>query len=591
MGYPEASLRDPRDGSLSRVSYASSETLAGELAWYYERDGMRPMLIGHSQGGMLVVRTLHELAGRVQRRSAGRRSGHAAQAQPRTTIVDPYTRAQPRPVVGLRWRSPPPSPPARCRACCSGQWTMIPKLRKIPGLDARVHRFRDCLRSDRRQPRHGRSLRRDRARCRAQRDAAGDVQPHRRCRSPSISPRSRRRARGSTPSAPAMRCGAAPDDRQPSTCATSCTPPTCGTASAGTGAAKASADCARTGPDLMRGRLNLFQAAMLRWRELHPYNAVHVAELPGPLDAARRSRPRSPRILRSWASPGWRSTRGAGASSTRAAAAHVDRRRCSTGDGDPLPRARAGDGAPAQPGRSRATGSVRAVPLLRRATPAPRSTSASPTITSSRAATRIVALLKGIAVRYAAARRPAARRPTSIRRPTGASSLRNALEVLRRPVLAARDAAARAPRVPAALSATARAGTTRSRRSSCRPICYAARGGAPRSAGASRSTTCCSRCCCRRCRPRCRSGATRAGGARSRSPRSSTSAHELAAGPDRAFGQFLSSFLVSHRCPPDITLEVARARRPRADAAREAPQAVPADAVHARRAADWCGRS
>lgn len=37
----------------------------------------------------------------------------------------------------------------------------------------------------------------------------------------------------------------------------------------------------------MRGRLNLFQAAMLRWRELAPYNAVHVAELPGPLDVAR----------------------------------------------------------------------------------------------------------------------------------------------------------------------------------------------------------------------------------------------------------------------------------------------------------------
>jgi hypothetical protein len=39
----------------------------------------------------------------------------------------------------------------------------------------------------------------------------------------------------------------------------------------------------------MRGRLNLFQAAMLRWRASYPYNAVHVAELPGPLDAARLS--------------------------------------------------------------------------------------------------------------------------------------------------------------------------------------------------------------------------------------------------------------------------------------------------------------
>ncbi len=40
----------------------------------------------------------------------------------------------------------------------------------------------------------------------------------------------------------------------------------------------------------MKGRLNLFQAAMLRWRGMYPYNAVHVAELPGTLDEARLSR-------------------------------------------------------------------------------------------------------------------------------------------------------------------------------------------------------------------------------------------------------------------------------------------------------------
>ncbi|HEY1461615.1 MAG TPA: hypothetical protein VGH59_16350 [Casimicrobiaceae bacterium] len=34
-------------------------------------------------------------------------------------------------------------------------------------------------------------------------------------------------------------------------------------------------------------RVNLFQAAMLRWRALYPYNAVHVIEIPGALDRAR----------------------------------------------------------------------------------------------------------------------------------------------------------------------------------------------------------------------------------------------------------------------------------------------------------------
>ncbi len=37
----------------------------------------------------------------------------------------------------------------------------------------------------------------------------------------------------------------------------------------------------------MKGRLNLFQAAMLRWRDLHPYTAIHVGRIDRPLDAGR----------------------------------------------------------------------------------------------------------------------------------------------------------------------------------------------------------------------------------------------------------------------------------------------------------------
>jgi len=37
----------------------------------------------------------------------------------------------------------------------------------------------------------------------------------------------------------------------------------------------------------LRGRLNLFQTAMLRWRELHPYNAVHVARVSIPFERGR----------------------------------------------------------------------------------------------------------------------------------------------------------------------------------------------------------------------------------------------------------------------------------------------------------------
>ena len=37
----------------------------------------------------------------------------------------------------------------------------------------------------------------------------------------------------------------------------------------------------------MRGRLNAFQRSMLRFRELHPYSAVHVVEIAAPLDTSR----------------------------------------------------------------------------------------------------------------------------------------------------------------------------------------------------------------------------------------------------------------------------------------------------------------
>lgn len=35
------------------------------------------------------------------------------------------------------------------------------------------------------------------------------------------------------------------------------------------------------------GRLNLFQATMLDWRDFHPYNAIHAVEIDRPLDGAR----------------------------------------------------------------------------------------------------------------------------------------------------------------------------------------------------------------------------------------------------------------------------------------------------------------
>ncbi len=130
MGYPEASLRNPRDGSLSTSSYTGSEELAGTVAWYYERDAMRPMLIGHSQGGMLVVRTLHELAGAFHDDVAVF-DPVAGQAQPRTTIRDPYTQDE-RPVVGVEVAFGAALATGTLPRVLLGQWSMIPRLRRIP---------------------------------------------------------------------------------------------------------------------------------------------------------------------------------------------------------------------------------------------------------------------------------------------------------------------------------------------------------------------------------------------------------------------------------------------------------------------------
>lgn len=130
MGYPESALRDPFDGSLTQSSFADSEEIAGALAWYYERDGMRPMLIGHSQGGMMVMRTLHELAGAFNDQIPVF-DPVTRTALSRTTIRDPRSGRE-RPVVGVTVAFASAIATGTLPRVLLGQWTMIPKLRKVP---------------------------------------------------------------------------------------------------------------------------------------------------------------------------------------------------------------------------------------------------------------------------------------------------------------------------------------------------------------------------------------------------------------------------------------------------------------------------
>jgi hypothetical protein len=128
MGYPEGRIRHPLDGSYSFTPYRNSEEIAGMVAWYYEREGMRPILIGHSLGGIQVVQVLYDLADAFADKIAVWNPLTEA-AVGRYSIVDPIAGTE-RPVVGLQI--------GFATAVASGglgrllRWQMTHRLRSIP---------------------------------------------------------------------------------------------------------------------------------------------------------------------------------------------------------------------------------------------------------------------------------------------------------------------------------------------------------------------------------------------------------------------------------------------------------------------------
>jgi hypothetical protein len=130
MGYPESKVRHPGDGRLSHSPYENSAQIAGAIAWYYERDGLRPLIVGHSQGGIQAVKVLHELAGdysetvRVWNPLTDR-------AENRTTIIDPLTGRE-RPVVGLKVGYASAVGAGGAALLLPNQWSMAGRLRTIP---------------------------------------------------------------------------------------------------------------------------------------------------------------------------------------------------------------------------------------------------------------------------------------------------------------------------------------------------------------------------------------------------------------------------------------------------------------------------
>jgi hypothetical protein len=130
MGYPTHKLQHPGDGRRSHSPYENSLQIAGLIAWYYEHEGLMPMLVGHSQGGIQLVKVLHDLAGDGVERIAVWNPRTDA-AEPRFSIVDPFSGAE-RPVVGLQIGYASVVASGGAALLLPNQWSMARRLRTIP---------------------------------------------------------------------------------------------------------------------------------------------------------------------------------------------------------------------------------------------------------------------------------------------------------------------------------------------------------------------------------------------------------------------------------------------------------------------------
>jgi hypothetical protein len=130
MGYPAVSLTNPSDGTYSFSSYESSEKIAGVIAWFYEKEGLRPMVVGHSQGGIQAVKVLYRLASKP---SAQLHVWNPLtwEKEERCEILDPITREM-RPVVGLQLPYVTSVGAGGITRLLPNQWDMNLRLHTIP---------------------------------------------------------------------------------------------------------------------------------------------------------------------------------------------------------------------------------------------------------------------------------------------------------------------------------------------------------------------------------------------------------------------------------------------------------------------------
>jgi pimeloyl-ACP methyl ester carboxylesterase len=129
MGYPEARLRDPLTGEWSYSPYETTERMTGLIAWHYEHDGMRPLIVGHSQGGLVAVKVLKQLAG--QNEISVPVWNPFLGTDERTMITDPLSGRE-RPVIGLSVAYASAVGAGGLALVLPNQWDNLATLRKIP---------------------------------------------------------------------------------------------------------------------------------------------------------------------------------------------------------------------------------------------------------------------------------------------------------------------------------------------------------------------------------------------------------------------------------------------------------------------------
>lgn len=130
MGYPRSALVDPRSGAMTSDSDLDGRTLAGILAWHYERDGVRPLIVGHSKGGGVVIDTLRALAGE-EGAELPLVDPRTREPLARTRFRDPLT-GEDRGVVGLRVPFAAAIATGRLPRVLRGQFALAARLRDVP---------------------------------------------------------------------------------------------------------------------------------------------------------------------------------------------------------------------------------------------------------------------------------------------------------------------------------------------------------------------------------------------------------------------------------------------------------------------------